>query len=1151
MANGVKALGPQKVMAKNLLYAAAVKIMPYYSYLNLLRNAVIEKTAAPEMVDANPDGIYASIELIDNQLKEMYDAGTLYDLDPATIPNYWDGNTETLNNVEVQLVRMMPNSVANLYDFKLQDYVERMQNIYRQKDGLPMSSDNHVDQAKVQAFMERYDSCEQAKLDLGFATWEELVASANKDRLEYFEGQSSNTCATVKLEIEQKLVMTRQAFRGTLTIDNATGNDLTQIDLNVVVENLLGEQATRREFEIQFESITGFEGELNGPWTLGPNAKGVATILFIPTKYAAPETLTTYAFGGNLSWYDGSSYQTRGLYPVSLEVKPSPELDLTYFMQQDIYGDNPLTKDVVEPIIPAEFSVLIHNKGKGDATNVRMLTKQPKIVENEKGLMVDFAIVSSSLNGGEKAMALDSLIATQFGDIPAGTSAYATWDLTSTLLGHFIDYDVSVTHLTSYGNPDLSLLDQVTIHELIHSVNARFGEQQYRAWVCNDFEDGHSEPDHIYFSNGTDEAMVTLSNITSVTALGDSRWRVQVTVPQKEWFYTAVADPTGGGAKILSITDETTGVELDSENFWTTEYTMQDGFDPLPENKLHIVDYADGPKTFSYIVQFEPVPDLRLDVVSIETLPDDENGELAEAPINQLTVTFNKPIDPTTFTRDDIVLRYESVKQTTDLPIAVVSDPNVEENTAFTLNTSGLTADGYYILQVNTQNIRDTEGFLGKNGLQVKWMLFQDGLVHYNIGPWPSEEAGTVTVKSVSGNSATQTVTVGKLSYGTTIILTATPKTGYKFRYWATTKNAVGNSSAIRGRDRRRAPSTIQASDLEQFSTEAEINVEMNQTRDLVAVFEPEQYLVTMDCDAEAGSVNFNSGIYDYGTVVNLEAAANDGYQLLGFVINGANVDAPTGQYTYTVSGNDDIAVRFKDLSPVSVILQDTKDYTPVEVELANVKLQRSFRKGTWNTICLPCDVYNVEEVFGAGTELARLVGVENNVMQFNLVNVMDANIPYLIKPGYLNSSSLADGQTKTSFFDILGTSVETPDASGPIDDTNAGVQFIGSYAATQIAGGVGNYYISSDQLYYVDAAANVPSGRFRGYFHADGQNFVKRMGISFGGGTPTSFIDVPVPMTSDVYSLDGVLVRKTSEGTTRGLKPGIYIMGGQKVRVR
>ena len=55
------------------------------------------------------------------------------------------------------------------------------------------------------------------------------------------------------------------------------------------------------------------------------------------------------------------------------------------------------TEDVKEPVIPAEFTVLIHNKGLGDAQNVRMITHQPQIVENEKGLLVEFAIIASPI----------------------------------------------------------------------------------------------------------------------------------------------------------------------------------------------------------------------------------------------------------------------------------------------------------------------------------------------------------------------------------------------------------------------------------------------------------------------------------------------------------------------------------------------------------------------------------------------------------------------------------------------------------------------------------------------------------------------------------------------------------------------------------
>jgi hypothetical protein len=67
-----------------------------------------------------------------------------------------------------------------------------------------------------------------------------------------------------------------------------------------------------------------------------------------------------------------------------LTVNPSPVLDLTYLMQRDIWGDDALTQEV-EPIVPSQFTLLIHNKGKGDATKVKMLTNQPRIVENEKG----------------------------------------------------------------------------------------------------------------------------------------------------------------------------------------------------------------------------------------------------------------------------------------------------------------------------------------------------------------------------------------------------------------------------------------------------------------------------------------------------------------------------------------------------------------------------------------------------------------------------------------------------------------------------------------------------------------------------------------------------------------------------------------------
>ena len=1144
MANGVKAfgLGPKAPTQPSLLQAASLKYLLYYDYLEIYHDFAKEKTGAPNLIDSIPPKFFEYLYGVDLRLEELHDKNELYNLNPNTVPLMLAVGEADYTGITIH----MPNQVGIYYDFNIRRYVERMQNTYRILDGLEPTNDNHVSFEKLREFQTRLDDCKQGLVDMGFISWEELIESANGNVLEHLENQSSNTCATVKLEIEQKLVLTRQAFRGTLTIDNSTENTLKDIELDVIVQNLLGEQATSHEFQINFESITGFTGSVDGPWTLAPKGKGVATILFIPTKYAAPDTITTYSFGGDLSWHDGSTYQTRALYPVKLQVKPSPELDLTYFMQRDVYGDNPLTEEV-EPVIPSEFSVLIHNKGKGKATNVRMMTKQPKIVENAKGLLVDFAIVSSSLNGGEKAMALDSLIATQFGDIPSGSSSYATWDLTSSLLGHFTSYDVSVTHVTSYGNPDLSLLDEVTIHELIHSVNARFGDQKYRAWVCNDVEDGHAEPDHIYFSNGEDEDMKTLSAITTVTALGDSKWRVRVTVPQKEWFYTAVADPTGGSAKILSIKDETTGEEMDPENFWTTQWTMQDGWDPLPENKLHIVDYADGPKTFSYVVEFEPTPEIRLDVLSIATVPADD--DIAEEVIDQLTVTFNKGIDATTFTRDDLVLRYEGVKQNIDLPITMV-----ENDSIFRLNTSSLSANGYYWLQVKTDSIRDKEGFLGYKGKQVKWMLFKDGLVHYNVMPWPAEGG---TIESSSGNAE------GNALYGHLLTLTGAPTEGYDFSYWGlladevTTNSAHGNAAGIKGKFLAPKIGTdFDESKLERFSTDPTITVEMNKMYNLVAVFKPKTYNVNIVVPTAVGEVNVGSGIYDYGTVLNLKATANDGYRIIGFIVNDDTDHEVDGdEYEHTVTGDATIVVDYKDYAPVSVILQDTKDYVPEAVELANVKLQRSFRKGSWNSICLPCAVEKPEDVFGTGTKVARLDGLLNGqFLVFEVVSRMEANVPYLIKPGTItNNSLLANGQTKTSFYDIMGTSIEEPGADGPIDKTSDGIDFVGSYQNVMVPTADGNYYISSDVVYYVDEAAMVPTGRFRGYFHTEIEGLAKRMGVQIGDEIETAIIDLPgqTPM-GNIYSIDGKLVYKAGDTKNlRKLPTGIYIMNGCKVVVK
>ncbi len=1124
-----------------LMESSGYKQFLFFSYFDTYMEYNRQLTKAPEALGMKDFGVelMSAIHKADLELQKMRVDGTLWTFDLNTIPDNTTVDDKS-QGMGAYLTSLMPNKSANIADFSLRNYVERLRNTWSKEDGRGYISANHMDEAVVADILQTRQNCVTKLVNLGIPTWTDLMGSARKDMLQYMETQSENTCAQVKLEIKQKLVLTRQAFRGTLTIENGSSNAIEDILVDVNATNMeTGFMATSREMQIAIEKIEGFEGKKDGAWRLGAGKKGVATILFIPTKYAAPENLTTYSFGGTLSFKDGSTTQNRSLFPVSLQVKPSPELDLTYFMQRDVYGDNPLTPDVVEPVIPAEFSVLIHNKGKGDANNVRMITKKPEIVENEKGLLIDFDIISSSLNGGEKTMALDDDIATQFGTIAAGTASYATWDLTASLMGHFTEYDVSVTHVTDYGNPDLSLLDRVTIHELIHSMNATIGDKVYRAWITNDEPDAEDAPDHIYFANGTDEELVTLSEETRMERIDATHYRVTVpTNVPRNWFYTAVANPAGKYAKILSITDETNNRPLDPANFWTTDYTMKDGIDPQLDYRLHIADIVSGKGTNKYIVEFEPIPELRLDVKSITTVPADD--QIAEKPIEELTVEFNKDIKPETFTREDIVVRHEGKLYSGDIAITPKDEATKR---VFKLNTSGLSENGYYVLQVKTDNITDAENYLGADGKMVRWMLFKDGLVHYNVHVLPLAEWGSVEcvkdapietpaaaakrgMKKAEANS-------GQLAYGGGMTFKATPSKGYKFVCWK--DNATD----------------------EVLSNNAEYHVEARNTLDISAVFEAETYKVTVKCDADGGTMDVASGVYEYGTKLTLDAKANEGYRLDGYKLNGVQTET-AAPYELTVEGPTEVEVLFHDLSPVDVILDERKDYQrPVEYVSAaslqngtNVKFYRSFLKNAWNTICLPCAVEDPEEVFGTGTQVAKLTGMTPTSLTFEYVEKMEANTPYIIKPTAVNNAAYANVASPTVLYDLgMRTLEDLPEGmERPTYETESGVSFIGAYKVEELPANEGYYYISSNKFYFVDVP--VPTTRYRGFFHSDVHNSAK-LSLAFGDGTTNIENVYFLPAgAGDIYDLTGKKVRSSGESLD-GLKPGVYITNNKKFVVK
>ncbi len=446
----------------------------------------------------------------------------------------------------------------------------------------------------------------------GFATMADYFDSAYNDYKKHFEEMaSSSVCATLTLSFEQTMTMTRQAFRGKLKIFNGHEDTaMKDVRLNLLIRDMYGRVATAHEFQVNAESLNGFSGalDLSSGWTLDAQKTGTATILFIPTVYAAPEAPAQYSFGGTVTYIDPFTNLevTRDLYPMVLTVKPSPQLDLTYFMQRDLLGDDPLTEEV-EPVIPAEFALIIDNKGYGDATNVRMVTQQPVIVENEKGLLVDFQLVSSQVNGKPAVLSFGEAIANDFGTIAAKQQAYAQWWLTSTLLGHFTDYDVKATHVTSYGNEDLSLLGQVSIHELIHGFTPADWlntDATGRGFLVNDVADAEDQPDEVYFVNGTQKSVSKATGAT-ISSLGQNVFLLNISPSATGWNYGSLADPTNGQLQLASIIRRRDGASIPVDNLWQTPVTIRDGKDPVHEHRLHFICETQGAAAETWLLTFE------------------------------------------------------------------------------------------------------------------------------------------------------------------------------------------------------------------------------------------------------------------------------------------------------------------------------------------------------------------------------------------------------------------------------------------------------------------------------------------------------------------------------------------------------------------
>lgn len=593
--------------------------------------------------------------------------------------------------------------------------------------------------------------------------------------------EDEDVIVTVKMQFNQLLTLTRQAFEGTLTIENGSDKSMDDIMLTLTEKMPDGTLATDKEFDISYTEFTGFSGNVNeGPWTLGSGQTGVLKVKFIPTKYAAPIAPLDYLFGGSLTFSVDGKERHADLTEQVMTVKPSPELNLDYFLQRDVISDDAITKDVIEPAEEAEFAVLIRNIGYGDAENLKMITAQPEMVDNEESLFLQYSITSSQLNGQEKSLAFGKTVTTDFGTLPAQGHAYAQWWMTSSLMGHFIDYNVSYTQLTMSSNPNLSLLNEVKIHELIRSVVVEGNANANYAFAVNEVEDEQNLPDMLYLVDGT-TAPINIGEATTADK-DENVYTLTLEAGSNGWTYAKTADPTDGNATLVEVTRED-GTVVPLRNVWQTWATLVDRKRPTHENLIHIIDNCPGGST-TYTLRFEPKPEATLNIISVKLNGNETGSDISVSNTEVQSVELN-------FTH--------AIRDVNPKALSLVNQGEVVDMTNVTWNFEGKQLivdlsrvphnDGFFCLTVNTALITDVNGHVGMTASPISWIEQTDKPVDLNLA-FNYPEAAQVKVLAVEyQNEKTEYETPqtpeASYPYGTTLTLKAEPNYGFIFNRWS------------------------------------------------------------------------------------------------------------------------------------------------------------------------------------------------------------------------------------------------------------------------------------------------------------------------------------------------------------------------------
>ena len=454
-------------------------------------------------------------------------------------------------------------------------------------------------------------------------------------------GQDS-VCAKVKMVIEQQLTLERQAFQAKMTISNGLPSDLENIDITVwvrpVTDNAMrllqgttdGLEVYEQEDGVDIFFVRGPENSPNGDSNDSLSSLGEVEYeyLLIPTSEAAGENIDgmSYEVGADLTYSVDGRETFVEVSPDSILVKPLPELTLEYFLPRSVIADDPFTS-FVEPSEPFPLALRVINSGIGNAENVQIESFQPKLEDNDQGLLIDFEILGSRVNGNE----VSPQLTVNFGQILAGHAEMADWLMISSLHGYFYEAKASVTHSDELGGSVTSIISSATVYRYVGSVRANADSIPDFLSVGSGSSDGISNRAdfQIDLTNGgdagflrlhpsglmvSDGSLVSTQDVLNLSPCSDlsgssSAYSLSfdncVTGGSYAYVYTRVNDPHFGRREINSVV-RSDGYRLPKQNYWLQTEIKNDEYGGIEGYQYYVdvFDVGNGDAALSYVINY-------------------------------------------------------------------------------------------------------------------------------------------------------------------------------------------------------------------------------------------------------------------------------------------------------------------------------------------------------------------------------------------------------------------------------------------------------------------------------------------------------------------------------------------------------------------